>query len=418
MINSNLVVPITRRVSSSVDQQRTKIIHLVPPAEDEMSIEERVTMLLLRDLVRFGWRLSPNSRSRNALELTPPTVYAKDVARQAMAFARQELLYTNKLWIEKHIELGRKNLASGEAVLSSSLIPRIEVCETEKSKNIFRLFRYYWSSPYSEYVGRRIRCLIRDDGIAGSPVIGIAALGSSIIHIPDRDKWIGWDVKTRTERIIYMMDAYVLGALPPYNHLLGGKLVAYLLASNEMRQIYQDKYAKSMTIIKNRQASDLALIVTTSLYGSKSSQYNRIRYDGVPLYLPIGETAGYGTLHISNETFDAFRQLLQLSDREISYEFGNGANWRLRVIKRACEAISLDSETILKHSFQRGLFAVPLADNWKSFMNGGDKVPEYKDLPMKHLVEYWKGRWLRMRKENDEIVQRVRQFTPEQFIIS
>jgi len=41
--------------------------------------------------------------------------------------------------------------------------------------------------------------------------------------IPARDTWIGWDRKARTRNLVYTMDAYVLGALPPYNHILGGK---------------------------------------------------------------------------------------------------------------------------------------------------------------------------------------------------
>ena len=37
--------------------------------------------------------------------------------------------------------------------------------------------------------------------------------------------------------MVDMMDAYVLGAVPPYNMLLGGKLVASLVRS---RDIYDD----------------------------------------------------------------------------------------------------------------------------------------------------------------------------------
>ena len=241
--------------------------------------------------------------------------------------------------------------------------------------------------------------LIRDDGIKGSPVIGIAALGSSIIHIPDRDKWIGWDTATRTERIIYMMDAYVLGALPPYNHLLGGKLLSYILASNEVREIYKSKYISSTTIIKQRKASDLVLIITTSLYGQHSSQYNRLKFNGALLYQPIGQTAGYGTLHISTETFNAMRQLLDSNNIHLSHKFGDGANWRMRMIRTACEAMGLDSETILRHSFKRGLFAIPLTENWKSFLNGTEEVPIFRDLPLDDLVDYWRVRWLEKRKK-------------------
>lgn len=214
-----------------------------------------------------------------------------------------------------------------------------------------------------------------------------------------------------------MMDAYVLGALPPYNQLLGGKLIAYLLASNEVRDIFQRKYSGVTTIIKKRKANDLVLLVTTSLYGKNSSQYNRLRYDGELLYLPIGQTAGFGTLHISNDTFKAMRQLLVETGRDISHKFGNGANWRLRVIKRACEHLGMDSKTILNHSFKRGLFAVPLADNWREFLEGKDQTPKYRDLPMSDLVDFWRTRWLNMRKKNEIIAQNVKSFHRDSFNI-
>ena len=410
---STLLVPTSEKVYSVASQM--PFLQLV--SQEEHSTEEQVQILLMRDLTRLGWRLRSNPNIPNAFEFAPPDTYDKRVTRQTMAYARNQIIDDNKAWIETHLPLARKNLAHGHDVLNSPIIPRIEVCGTQKARDLFRMYRYYWSSPYSEYVGRRIRLLIRDDGIKGSPVIGIAALGSSIIHIPDRDDWIGWNLKTRTNRIIFMMDAYVLGALPPYNHLLGGKLMAYLLASNELRSIFFQKYTGVTTIIKERQAHDMVLIVTTSLYGRNSSQYNRLRYEDQLLYQPIGETAGFGTLHISNDTFRAMRQLLIESDKDISHVFGNGANWRLRVIKRACELMGMDSETILNHSFKRGLFAVPLADNWQEFLNGNELEPKYRDLPMNDLVRYWKNRWFEMRKKNELVAQRVKDFSPNDFSI-
>jgi len=139
------------------------------------------------------------------------------------------------------------------------------------------------------------------------------------------------DKKIRTDNIIYTMDAYVLGALPPYNYLLGGKLLSYLIASNEVREIYKEKYRCRTTIIRERKASDLACIFTTSLYGN-SSQYNRLKFEDRLLYIPVGYTTGYGTLHISNETFLAMQQLLMEKGIMVTNRFGDGPNWRMRVI--------------------------------------------------------------------------------------
>ena len=376
--------------------------------------EEKVKLLLVRDLFRLRWNIE---KSKNKLIISPPIFYNKEDIKQSMKISRQEVLNKNKKWIENNIELIQKNLGRGRDVFNSSILPRIEVCITEKQHNIFRLFRYYWSSPYSEYIGRRIRLLVRDDGIDGNPLIGIAALGSSIIHIPDRDKWIGWDKKTRTNNIVYTMDAYVIGALPPYNYLLGGKLVSYILASNEVRNIYKEKYKNKTTIINGRKAYDLACIFTTSLYGN-SSQYNRLKFEKRLLYIPIGYTSGYGTLHISQETFFAMQQLLMHKGIVLTNRFGDGPNWRMRVIRTALDIIGFDSDILLRHSFKRGLYVVPLARNFRSFLTGKNDKPVYFNLPMQALTEFWKERWLNMRKKNINVIEKTLRFDPKNFRVN
>ncbi|MEP7349765.1 MAG: Druantia anti-phage system protein DruA [Sphingorhabdus sp.] len=39
------------------------------------------------------------------------------------------------------------------------------------------------------------------------------------------------------------MDVSICGAVAPYNELLGGKLVALLLASKEIREYYSERYS-------------------------------------------------------------------------------------------------------------------------------------------------------------------------------
>jgi len=375
--------------------------------------EEKVKLLLVRDLFRLNWSIEA---AKDRLVISPPSYYNKEIIRQSMSVPRKEILRKNREWIEKHIDLAKKNLAQGKDCLKSDISPRIEICKTQKQHDIFRIFRYYWSSPYSEYVGRRIRLLIRDDGINSSPIIGIAALGSSIIHIPDRDKWIGWDKEKRTNNIIYTMDVYVLGALPPYNYLLGGKLLSYLLVSNEVREIYKEKYKDVTTMIKRRKADDLVCLFTTSLYGN-SSQYNRLKFKNRLLYIPIGYTLGYGTLHISNETFFAMQQFLAERGLMIANRFGDGPNWRMRVIRSALDSIGFDSNIVLQHSFRRGIYAIPLAKNFRSFLLGKMDKPVYYDLPMQTLIKFWEERWLDMRKRNINIIDKILDFEPEDFRI-
>ena len=377
------------------------------------SPEEKVRLLIVRDLMRLGWGIIFKS---NSVLINPPAFYDKQIVKDSMQIKRLESLEKHAEWIKENAGLAQQNLVDGSLVWNSSINPVIEICETQKQLDVFRFFRFYWSSPYSEYVGRRIKLLIRDHALPQKPLIGIAALGSSIVHIPERDAWVGWDKKARTKNLVYTMDAYVLGALPPYNHLLGGKLIAYLLASNEVRNIYRRKYRGKVTNIAKRTASRLACIFTTSLYG-KSSQYNRIKYNNELIYIPIGKTKGYGTLHLTDETFEAMRALLESRKISVANRFGDGPVWRMRVIRTAADLLGFNSDFLLKHSFQREIYAVPLAENCKEFLQGKRKSLAYSDYALNNLVGHWKKRWLENRKKNPEVKGRVTSFCANDFKI-
>jgi len=382
-------------------------------AIDTKSPAEKVRLLIVRDLLRLGWEMT---LSASRVVIKPPDHYDKQIVRDSMQIKRQESLLQHAAWISSHIELARHNLADGPSVWNSNIEPVIESCKTQEQHDVFRIFRFYWSSPYSDYVGRRVKLLVRDNALPGKPLIGIAALGSSIVHIPARDSWIGWDKDTRTKNLIYTMDAYVLGALPPYNHLLGGKLMSYIVASNEVRDVFRRKYRGKVTNICGRTANRLACIFTTSLYG-RSAQYNRLRYDGDLLYIPVGHTRGYGTLHLTNETFEAMRKLLKSRDVSVNNRFGDGPVWRMRVIRTAADILGFDADFLLKHSFRRAVYAVPLAHNFRAFLNGTHTRLRHRNLPLADLIAHWRERWLNRRKRNADIKSAVLKFRAEHFNI-
>ena len=69
------------------------------------------------------------------------------------------------------------------------------VCEFTglKLTDIWRYFRHTWVSTYKSLPGRSMTVLVRDAAAPNHPVIGIAALGSSMAQQTLRDRWIGWD---------------------------------------------------------------------------------------------------------------------------------------------------------------------------------------------------------------------------------
>ena len=84
-----------------------------------------------------------------------------------------------------------------------------------------------------------------------------------------------------------MMELNVCGAIPPYNEILGGKLVALLATSPQVIHDYKERYADKASEIASRlkgmpvcRPADLVYVGTTSLYYVGSSQYNRLKMPG------------------------------------------------------------------------------------------------------------------------------------------
>ena len=64
-----------------------------------------------------------------------------------------------------------------------------------KLSDIWRYFRYTWSIPYKTMPGRNIYYLVRDSLQPYHPIIGIFALGNSVLNLTVRDDDIGWTVE-------------------------------------------------------------------------------------------------------------------------------------------------------------------------------------------------------------------------------
>ena len=133
------------------------------------------------------------------------------------------------------------------------------------------------------------------------------------------------------------MDAYVLGAIPPYNQLLGGKLMACLLRSRELYDDFKYAYGDTTGIISGEGKKARLLAVTTSSSMGRSSVYNRVKLDGVQYLESIGFTGGWGHFHIPDRLFAELRDYLRDIDHRYAdqHEFGKGPNWRMRTTRAA-----------------------------------------------------------------------------------
>ena len=240
--------------------------------------------------------------------------------------------------------------AHGHDVNPTLISPRLELVQSDSWQSaLFRLATLTWSIPVSNGYGRRMRFLVWDD--ACDKLIGIIALTDPVFNLRVRDALIGWTGDDRKDRLAFMMDAHVLGALPPYNTLLGGKLVACLVRSQEVRDIFRKKYAEGVGVISGEQKKPQLLAVTTSSSLGRSSVYNRLALDGTRYFAPIGYTLGFGHFHISQSLFEQMREYLEVTGHSYANanEFGNGPNWRMRAIRECLSSLGL-SQKLMKHN--------------------------------------------------------------------
>ena len=236
----------------------------------------------------------------------------------------------------------------------------------------------------------------------------------------------------KAERVgISMMDIIVCGAVAPYNALLGGKLICLLLCSPEVVQYYSARYRRQVSVIasamkgeKVRRDPKLVLLCTTSLYGTGSSQYNRIKVPAIALggstsqpitYQELGSSEGFGSFHFSRETVRLADTFLGRSrnGRKVNSIFGEGVNPLMRKMREVLELLELPSDLLLRHGNKRIVYGIPLAENFRSFLLGLEHRPRYiipRALGLRGtalLSDFWLKRWLFKRAAQPEVLQRV-----------
>jgi hypothetical protein len=236
----------------------------------------------------------------------------------------------------------------------------------------------------------------------------------------------------KAERVgINMMDITVCGAVAPYNHLLGGKLTCMLLCSPEVSRECARRYGKHVSIIASamrgkpvqREAS-LALLCTTSLYGSGLSQYSRVKIpaaitggrEGSKIeFRELGVSEGFGSFHFSKDTLRLFGMVLGRTQhaRKVNSIFGEGVNPLMRKIRDAMAILGLPAEDLLRHGNRRVVYGVSLAENTSRFLSGFDRKIKFS-LPQSHpsgrtadIGRYWSARWLKNRLQKPGILDDV-----------
>lgn len=216
-----------------------------PNAEEER-LKYEAYLYVLRDLLRQEWM--PEVR-QGRLYLYPPMPakaedgeeaieQSKEVARNSLDWERQAQF--QKKSVQKFIVyMERERAFDGQIVSIRSLmadgaalarrlqaVAQLDVKEQTEQiaevikpylqlvidkarceftglrlQDVWRYFRYTWATPYNPTPGRQMFYLVRDAGQPFHPVVGIAALGSSLVQLTARDDVIGWTPNAFARRL-------------------------------------------------------------------------------------------------------------------------------------------------------------------------------------------------------------------------
>ena len=233
-------------------------------------------------------------------------------------------------------------------------------------------------------------------------LIGVIGLGDPIFSLGTRDAWIGWSKNDRQDRLHHVMEAFVLGAVPPYSHLLCGKLVAMLAASDEVRKAFYGKYSGHSSVIRRRTFAGQLVSITTASALGRSSIYNRLTFRGRKLFHSVGFTQGSGEFHFTNGLYTALYEhaVKNCAPTAKNSLWGKGFRNRREIVKKALPTLGLPSNW-LYHGVKREVFVVPLAENAKQFLRGDNAEPVWYDQPVDQLFDWFRERWLLPRAEWD-----------------
>jgi len=182
---------------------RTKILLQSPKTEG-------VTSLEIKQRIRAGHLLERDAQLREG----SVTEFIRNMEQRRLGPSGWVSIFSlmrdgRELASKLHAASEETDAMKRAEMLTSAVSPYVQAVETGaicsltglRLTDIWRYFRHTWVSTYKSLPGRSMMLLVRDAAAPNHPVIGIAALGSSMAQQSLRDQWIGWDSETFLKKL-------------------------------------------------------------------------------------------------------------------------------------------------------------------------------------------------------------------------
>ena len=300
----------------------------------------------------------------------------------------------DSLW--KPTDIMNKELTIAEI---QAIDPYVEIVDDDakQSTRWTEIRRLIHTMEFQANPGRNVKCYVKDR-VSGK-ILGQICLGSDITSLGVRDEYIGWqkEDKFKNGKLNCTTIATTIVSTQPFGYnFLGGKLIAALATSPEVRDYWQKKYN-----------NPLIGVGTTSLYGIHS------QYNGIPHFKTLGESKGKISTKPDDKVYDPWHQWLKENKKEwyeqhitrererngesMGYEKnGPVSGIKQKIIQAIFKELGIKGNAY-DHGFQRGVYFAQMYQNGNDFLCS--KIEE-TDLVLnekfakgnEYTIKWWKDK--------------------------
>ena len=312
-------------------------------------------------------KLKENMDYLMTMSVQEQTLYKKWVELQepTMIQAKSQIAsYYDLQW--KPTDINNKELTIKEI---ESLDPYVEIVDDPKESTKWAAVRrMIHTMDFTANPGRNVKINVKDR-VSGK-LLGQISLASDVTAMGVRDNYIGWskDNKFVDGKLNNTTIASTIVCTQPLGYnFLGGKLVAMMTTTPEVRAYWKEKYDNV-----------LIAVGTTSLYGIHS------QYNGIPLFKTLGESAGKISLKPDDKFYDPWHQWIkehhaEWYDENITEERArNGANMgydrngpvsgiKQKILGKIFKECGIKANQY-HHGFKRGVYFAMMYENGNEFL--------------------------------------------------
>lgn len=327
-------------------------------------------------------KLIDNLNYLKSMSVQEQTLYRKWLECKSITNKFESSIVTSE-FIWKPTDLNNKELTIKQIESLEPIIINVNK-ETKYNEHWNNVRIYSHSMEYHSTPGRFIRLIIIDKNT--EKILGISSLSSDFILLSPRDKYIGWNETDKYDngKLNNTSVASCIMSTQPFGYnFLGGKMVASLLSTKQVRDIWKKEYGNTLVALN-----------TTSLYGTNSM------YNSIPYWKKLGESSGNISLKPDDYFYDKWIKWLKINKKEEYYSLlhrKDGKNVPVTsakyvTVKYIFNLLNIKLSDYM-HGFKRGVYMSEFYKNSKEFLTSkiseNDLILNDKFIPDYNGIMIW-----------------------------